>query len=56
MISLYQLMITIGILAAFLSDTALSASGNWRWMLGIITIPALILFLGYSPCRKALAG
>ncbi|KID03636.2 sugar porter family MFS transporter [Hafnia alvei] len=46
MISLYQLMITIGILAAFLSDTALSASGNWRWMLGIITIPALILFIG----------
>ncbi|MEG2113470.1 MAG: sugar porter family MFS transporter [Hafnia sp.] len=46
MISLYQLMITIGILAAFLSDTALSASGNWRWMLGIITIPALILFFG----------
>ena len=46
MISLYQLMITIGILAAFLSDTALSASGNWRWMLGVITIPALILFFG----------
>ena len=46
MISLYQLMITIGILAAFLSDTALSASGNWRWMLGVITIPALILFVG----------
>ncbi|PHI28214.1 Galactose transporter [Budvicia aquatica] len=46
MISLYQLMITIGILAAFLSDTAFSASGNWRWMLGIITFPALILFFG----------
>lgn len=46
MISLYQLMITIGILAAFLSDTAFSHSGNWRWMLGIITFPALILFAG----------
>ncbi|MBV6816908.1 sugar porter family MFS transporter [Rahnella sp. PD12R] len=46
MISLYQLMITIGILAAFLSDTAFSQSGNWRWMLGIITFPALILFAG----------
>jgi SP family galactose:H+ symporter-like MFS transporter len=46
MISLYQLMITIGILAAFLSDTAFSNSGNWRWMLGIITFPALILFAG----------
>ncbi|PKE31788.1 MFS transporter [Rahnella sp. AA] len=46
MISLYQLMITIGILAAFLSDTAFSQSGDWRWMLGIITFPALILFGG----------
>lgn len=46
MISLYQLMITIGILAAFLSDVGFSASGNWRWMLGIITFPALILFIG----------
>ncbi|GBU12556.1 D-galactose transporter [Enterobacterales bacterium] len=46
MISLYQLMITIGILAAFLSDVGFSASGDWRWMLGIITFPALILFIG----------
>ncbi|PHI31285.1 sugar porter family MFS transporter [Budvicia aquatica] len=46
MISMYQLMITIGILAAFLSDTALSYSGQWRWMLGIITIPAVVLFVG----------
>lgn len=46
MISLYQLMITIGILAAFLSDTALSAGGHWRWMLGVITFPAIVLFLG----------
>lgn len=46
MISLYQLMITIGILGAYLSDTALSYSGDWRWMLGIITIPALLLLVG----------
>jgi SP family galactose:H+ symporter-like MFS transporter len=46
MISLYQLMITIGILAAFLSDTAFSAGGHWRWMLGIITFPAVVLFIG----------
>ncbi|MDY1038712.1 sugar porter family MFS transporter [Lelliottia sp. CFBP8978] len=46
MISLYQLMITIGIFAAFLSDTAFSTGGHWRWMLGIITFPALILFIG----------
>lgn len=46
MISLYQLMITIGILGAYLSDTAFSYSGAWRWMLGIITIPALLLLIG----------
>ncbi|MEO7323540.1 MAG: sugar porter family MFS transporter [Dokdonella sp.] len=45
MISLYQLMITIGILVAFLSDTAFSYSGNWRWMLGIIAIPGFLFLL-----------
>jgi len=79
MISMYQLMITIGILAAFLSDTVFAgvadgeiaipeiqstsgdldalyfaswvlsvAHGNetWRLMLGMIAIPALIMFVG----------
>jgi SP family galactose:H+ symporter-like MFS transporter len=46
MISLYQLMITIGILVAFLSDTAFSYSANWRWMLGIIAIPGLLFLFG----------
>lgn len=46
MISMYQLMITIGILGAYLSDTAFSYSGAWRWMLGVITIPALLLLIG----------
>lgn len=46
MISTYQLMITIGILVAFLSDTAFSYSGNWRWMLGIIAVPGAMFLLG----------
>ncbi|WP_380178367.1 sugar porter family MFS transporter [Kalamiella sp. sgz302252] len=46
MISLYQLMLTTGIVVAYLSDTAFSYSGNWRWMLGVIAIPAAILFVG----------
>jgi SP family galactose:H+ symporter-like MFS transporter len=54
MISMYQLMITTGILVAFLSDTAFSYSGNWRWMLGVIAIPGTLFLLGlfllpYSP-------
>jgi SP family galactose:H+ symporter-like MFS transporter len=48
MISLYQLMITIGILAAYLSDLAFSYSGNWRWMLGVIAIPGVLFLLGVS--------
>lgn len=46
MISMYQLMITIGILGAYLSDTAFSYSGAWRWMLGVIIIPAILLLIG----------
>jgi len=54
LISMYQLMITIGIVLAFLSDTWLASyatfggvtGGHWRIMLGIIAIPAAIMFLG----------
>jgi len=45
MISTYQLMITIGILVAFISDALLAYSGAWRWMLGIVAVPGL-MFLG----------
>jgi MFS transporter, SP family, galactose:H+ symporter len=48
MVSLYQLMITIGIFVAFLSDLAFSYSGNWRWMLGVIAIPGVLFLLGVS--------
>jgi SP family galactose:H+ symporter-like MFS transporter len=46
MISMYQLMITIGIFVAFLSDTAFSYSGNWRWMLGVIAVPGVAFLFG----------
>lgn len=46
MISLHQLMVTVGILAAFLSNTAFSGTGDWRWMLGVIAFPALALLFG----------
>lgn len=54
LIAMYQLMITIGILLAFLSDTWLSTyatfggvtGGHWRLMLGIIAIPAFLMFIG----------
>jgi len=54
MISMYQLMITIGILIAFVSDAWLASyatyggetGGHWRIMLGIIALPAAIMFVG----------
>jgi SP family galactose:H+ symporter-like MFS transporter len=54
MISMYQLMITIGIVLAFASDTYLASyatiggvtGGHWRVMLGVISIPAAIMFVG----------
>lgn len=45
-VSAFQLMITIGILVAYLSDLLLEPLGDWRLMLGLGAIPALIAFLG----------
>lgn len=61
MISLYQLMITIGIFLAFAIDSILSYSGNWRLMLGVITVPAVFFLIGmfvvpYSPRWLMLRG
>jgi SP family galactose:H+ symporter-like MFS transporter len=54
LISMYQLMITIGIVLAFLSNTWLASyatfggvtGGHWRIMLGVIAVPASLMFLG----------
>lgn len=54
LISMYQLMITIGIVIAFLSNTWLASyatiggqtGGHWRLMLGVIAIPAAVMFVG----------
>jgi len=45
-VSLFQLAITIGILAAYLVDYVFTQSGSWRWMLGIAVVPGAILGLG----------
>lgn len=46
MISTYQLMVTVGIFMAFVSDTIFGYFGAWRWMLGILAAPAIIFLLG----------
>jgi MFS transporter, SP family, galactose:H+ symporter len=45
-VSLFQLAITIGILAAYLVDYAFSRSEAWRWMLGLAAVPGIMLGLG----------
>lgn len=46
LVSLYQFAITIGILAAYLVDYALSGGAYWRAMLGLAVIPSLVLMAG----------
>jgi len=46
LVSLNQLMITIGILVSYLADYALAASRGWRWMFGLAAIPGVILLVG----------
>ncbi|GAB6854880.1 sugar porter family MFS transporter [Asaia astilbis] len=61
LISVYQLMITLGILLAFVSDAIFSYYGAWRWMLGIVALPGAVfmfgsLFLPDSPRWLMLRG
>lgn len=61
MISIYQLVITGGMLLALLSDSLLSYGGHWRWMLGILAVPTIFYILAttqvpYSPRWLAMQG
>jgi MFS transporter, SP family, sugar:H+ symporter len=44
--ALNQLMIVVGILAAFIVNAILASSGNWRLMLGLAAVPSVVLLLG----------
>ena len=46
LVTLFQLAITVGILAAYFVDLAFTDSGNWRFMLGSSVIPAVLLLSG----------
>lgn len=49
MVTLFQLAITIGIVVAYGVDEGFSASGSWRWMLGLAVIPGALLAFGLIP-------
>jgi sugar porter (SP) family MFS transporter len=46
LVSLNQLMITTGIVVAYLVDYAFSGSENWRWMIGCAGVPSVALLVG----------
>ncbi|MFC9293865.1 sugar porter family MFS transporter [Streptomyces sp. NPDC057011] len=48
LVSVNQLLLTLGLLAAFLVDWALSGSGDWRLMFAVALVPALLLLLGLA--------
>jgi sugar porter (SP) family MFS transporter len=45
-VSAFQLMITVGILASYLLDLVLDPLGAWRWMLALGAVPAVICLAG----------
>lgn len=46
LVSTYQLAITLGILASYLSGLAIRGPGMWRLMFGLGAVPGLLFLLG----------
>jgi SP family galactose:H+ symporter-like MFS transporter len=47
-VSLFQLAVTVGILLAYIAGAALAAAAAWRWMLGLASVPGLLLAIGMA--------
>jgi SP family galactose:H+ symporter-like MFS transporter len=45
LIAVYQLMITVGIFAMFVSNSLLSFTGSWRIMMAVLLFPASIMLI-----------
>ena len=46
LVSLNQLMITVGIFVSYLVGFALAAAEAWRWMLGLAAVPSAVMIVG----------
>ncbi|WP_240434573.1 sugar porter family MFS transporter [Streptomyces sp. YIM 130001] len=44
--SLNQLMITVGIFVAYVTNALLAPAEAWRWMLGLAIVPSLVMLAG----------
>lgn len=49
LVSVNQLLLTVGILAAYLTNALFAYDGGWRWMFALGTVPAAVLALGILP-------
>ncbi|WP_432520708.1 sugar porter family MFS transporter [Kineococcus sp. SYSU DK006] len=45
---LFQLMVAIGQLIAYVTGYLLAGSGGWRWMFAIAVVPAVVLLVGMT--------
>lgn len=45
-ITIFQMLLTFGILLAYFVDLLFTPSGNWRGMFAVILVPATLLFVG----------
>ncbi|MCI2422545.1 sugar porter family MFS transporter [Saccharopolyspora sp. K220] len=46
LVSVNQLMVTVGILLSYLVNSAFAEAHAWRWMLGLAVLPAILLGIG----------
>jgi SP family galactose:H+ symporter-like MFS transporter len=53
LVSLNQLAITLGILASYVVGYSFADSGNWRWMVGLGSVPGIILGIGMWPLPES---
>lgn len=49
LVAVNQLLLTVGILAAYLVNALFDHEGGWRWMFGLGVVPALVLAAGMLP-------
>ncbi|MGW7574944.1 sugar porter family MFS transporter [Streptomyces sp. NPDC054765] len=48
LVSLYQLLVGVGIFVSYLVGYAFSNGGHWRWMLGVAALPSVIMLAGVA--------